>query len=189
MLDRRKAEALGQEGGGLGEWQLPSSRSRTDVAGPEYNHAEHWLLSNVSSRALNPMDALTDSQLPRQRHSWRRAESATCIENFRRASRNFTSSFLHPFNFFPTSLVSPFLFFSSRIVESGRCPIVIMAAGKASGKAAASFDEIIRAGTATPLPRVTTPSICQRTCHRSNSFSTIPQVARSARMKSSLVRS
>lgn len=59
------------------------------------------------------------------------------------------SSFLHPFTFFPTSPVSPFSLFLVSIVESGRCPIVIMAAGKASGKAAASFDEIIRAGTAT----------------------------------------
>lgn len=41
MLDRRKEEALGQEGRGLGEWQLPLRRSHTDVAGPEYSHAEH----------------------------------------------------------------------------------------------------------------------------------------------------
>lgn len=47
------------------------------------------------------MDALTDSQLPGQRHSWRRAESATCIENFRRASRNFSFQLPPPIHLLP----------------------------------------------------------------------------------------
>ena len=103
------------------------------------------------------MDALTDSQLPGQRHSWRRAESATCIENFRRASRNFGFQLPSPTHLLPYIAGVTFSLFLVSIVESDRCPIVIMAAGKASGKAAASFDEIIRAGTATPPTKSDNP--------------------------------
>lgn len=133
----------------------------TGAAGPEYSQAEQCFLQTVSSRALNHVNQQHKPRITyqfpidrdRQRQdSWCRAVSAACIENFRRGRRvrftlteAFHHEFCHPF-FFPTSLVSPFFFFfsSSRIVESGRHPIVIMAAGKA----AASFDEIIRAGTA-----------------------------------------
>lgn len=90
-------------------------------------------------------------------HSWRRAESATCIENFRRASRNFGFQLPSPTHLLPYIAGVTFSLFLVSIVESDRCPIVIMAAGKASGKAAASFDEIIRAGTATPPTKSDNP--------------------------------